>query len=107
VGGKVKAKALRVTWNSEAARRYGNQKKLKMIPGIVVGIDFEHKVTNKRPLWFVTADWDFGAGEIKRKRMNIASVKVRSQASIPCLLSQSLRLAPTNTEGSHPLTTFY
>jgi hypothetical protein len=46
----VKAKALRVTWNSEDARRYGSQKKLKMIPGIVVGIDFEHKVTNKRPL---------------------------------------------------------
>jgi hypothetical protein len=103
----VEAKALRATWNSEAAGRYGSRKKLKTIPEIVVGIDFEHKLSNKRPLWFVTADWDFGAGEIKRKRLNIASVKVRSQTSIPCLLSQSLRLAPTSTAGSHPLTTFY
>jgi hypothetical protein len=39
VGGKVEAKAIHVTNDTEASRRYGRLKKSKMIPGIVVSFD--------------------------------------------------------------------
>jgi hypothetical protein len=59
----------------------------EMIPGMVVALDSEHEVTNKRPSWFVTVDWDFDAGKIKWKRLER---EVRSHTvNIPCLLSQS------------------
>jgi hypothetical protein len=37
----------------------------------------------------VTADYDFGAGKVKQQRLNIASVQVRSEASIPGPTPQS------------------
>jgi hypothetical protein len=51
----------------EAARRYGSFEEKKKIPGIVVALDSVQKPANKKLSWFVTADYDFGAAEIKRK----------------------------------------
>jgi hypothetical protein len=55
----------------EAARRYGSFEEKKKIPGIVVALDSVQKPANKKLSWFVTAEYDFGAGEIKRKTLNM------------------------------------
>jgi hypothetical protein len=46
VGGKVEAKAHKVTHSTEAKRRYGSKWNEKVIPGVVVAHDRMHKPGN-------------------------------------------------------------
>ena len=78
VGSTVFAKAIHVTADAECSRRYGAQKKTKFIQGTVVGSDSETGRSN-RLINYVTADYVLGVdGTIKRKRLNIRSVKDRN-----------------------------
>jgi hypothetical protein len=56
-----------VTSHAECGRRNRSLKKTKMIHGIVIDAKVEKRPQNKRVTWFVTADYDFGAGVVKPK----------------------------------------
>jgi hypothetical protein len=76
VGGKIKAKAMHVTNAAEAQRRYGSLWKKKWIAGVVVECEAVKKPENQRLSWYVLGAYDFGEGIIKRKRLNMCSVKI-------------------------------
>ncbi|KAG7352289.1 hypothetical protein IV203_003587 [Nitzschia inconspicua] len=74
VGARVKAKAVHVTSESEAARRYGQLSKTKMVFGTVLSVDTAVNPTTNRSTTTVVAEYDFGGGVTKRKSLNIRSV---------------------------------
>jgi hypothetical protein len=79
----VEALAIHIRSKPEAHRRYSCKQTEKMIPGIIIAADSVQKVTNENLSCYVTADYDFGAGEIKLKSLLLCNVKVgRGQA--PC-----------------------
>ncbi|KAG7357903.1 hypothetical protein IV203_014516 [Nitzschia inconspicua] len=74
VGARVKAKAVHVTSESEAARRYGQLSKTKMVFGTVLSVDTAVNPTTNRSSTTVVAEYDFGGGVTKKKFLNIRSV---------------------------------
>ncbi|KAG7365212.1 hypothetical protein IV203_038415 [Nitzschia inconspicua] len=73
------AKAVHVTSESEAARRYGQLSKTKMVFGTVLSVDTTVNPTTNRSTTTVVAEYDFGGGVTKRKSLNIRSVHAVSQ----------------------------
>jgi hypothetical protein len=83
IGGLIEAKAIHVTSEAEqCSRRYGANKKTKIIPGVIVSITNVQNPENGRTTTSVTADFDLGGNSIKRATLNIRSIKVRSSNSV-------------------------
>ena len=77
VGETVHAKACRVTNLAECARRYGVKSKTKEVVGVVVSVEYTptaNRNSNRRNC-MVTGDFQLGGGVVKRKMLNVRSVK--------------------------------
>jgi hypothetical protein len=71
IGGLIEAKAIHVTSEAECSRRYGANKKTKIVPGVVVSVKNVQNPENGRTITSVTADFDLGGGTMKRETLNI------------------------------------
>jgi hypothetical protein len=74
VGGRVQAKAVHVTNLAECARRFGSNAKTAVVFGTVVEVLVNQTATG-RSQRVVVADYDFGNNVVKRKAINIRSLK--------------------------------
>ena len=72
VGAVVHAKACHVRSLAECSRRYGSAKETKLVRGAVT--EAYCNSSGQRASWSITADFEFGGGERKRKSLNIRSV---------------------------------
>jgi len=79
IGAKVSAKAMHVTSEAECGRRYGANKKTKMLEGFVLEVQTENTATN-RTKTFVLARYNLGGDTLKDARLNIRSVKALPSA---------------------------
>ena len=79
VGETVHAKACHVTNLAECERRYGAKLKTKEVVGVVVSVEYVPTATRKpnRRNCMVTGDFQLGGGVVKRKMLNVRSVKAR------------------------------
>ena len=102
----MEAKALHVTNLAECSRRYGANKGTKMVQGTVVEVEDIVKPASRRRSTFITADYDLGGGTIKRRKLNIRSVKA---AAIPPATSPpgDPFATPTTGDPSTPTTGNY
>ena len=64
VGNIIEAKALHVTSLAECTRRYGANKALKMLKGVVVDTTTTTSLKTNRTSTTVTADYNLGGGSI-------------------------------------------
>ena len=70
IGSYCTAKAIHVMHLSECARRYGSEKKTKMLNGEVVNT--RNKCTETgRASWFVRARYHLGEGQTKLAEINV------------------------------------
>ena len=76
VGSPISAKAMHVTNLAECARRYGKNKKTKILYGTVVEhLSTQNNPNTRRITNTIVGDYDLGGGTIKRASLNIRSVK--------------------------------
>ena len=68
-GSIVHAKAFHVKNLAECTRRYGSLNKEKDVQGVVVNAKKERKEGAARGQWMITADYDFGEGDIVTKKL--------------------------------------
>ena len=84
VGLRISAKAIHITNLAECARRYGANKKTKVVYGTVVEhISQKNNPTSNRITNIIVGDYDFGDGVIKRASLNIRSVKLCDPIVVP------------------------
>jgi Transposase IS4 len=83
VGNNVTAKAIHVTSEIECHRRYGAQKKTKMLIGTVVEVKTVRDPKKSRTTTTIVADYELGGGTTRRKELNLVSVKVVPAADQP------------------------
>jgi hypothetical protein len=106
IGGQVHAKACHVTALSECARRYGSEKKVKLVPGTVVNIDLVSNPSSNRTTTFITANYDLGGGMIKQKRLICRSVKSGAvPTTTPATPEATTNYNPTSTNNTATSTT--
>ena len=74
IGSYCTAKAIHVMHLSECARRYGSEKKTKMLNGEVINTRNKRTETG-RASWFVRARCHLGEGQTKLAEINVRSVK--------------------------------
>ena len=77
IGAIVVAKAHNVTSEAECARCYGSKRTEKMLEGTVVAIKTKKNPPINRLQTFILADYNLGGGSIKRKSINLQSVKAK------------------------------
>ena len=73
-GSYCTAKAIHVMHLSECARRYGSEKKTKLLNGEVISTRNKRTATG-RASWFVRARFHLGEGQTKLTEINVRSVK--------------------------------
>jgi hypothetical protein len=94
IGSRVNAKAIHVTNNAECSRRYGAAKLTKRLDGTVLQAEEVLMPPNRRASWFITANYDLGAGAMKTKRLNIRSVKNGEIPAVALPAPPTLPIAP-------------
>jgi hypothetical protein len=99
------AKAIHVTSPAECARRYGALAKTKMIPGIVVDLVKEvNRGGNGRTTSCIVADYYFGSGIIKRRKLTTRSVVSSEGTSAHAEMRRFLRMqSEPDNESQNPL----
>ena len=85
VGAIVEAKAIHVTNLAECTRRYGANNKEKIIRGTVMDVVNTVNPSTNRAATSVIADYDLGGGTVKRKSLNIRSVKNPAPVIFPAI----------------------
>ena len=75
VGSRISAKAMHVTNLAECARRYGANKKTKVLYGTVVEhVSQRNNPNSRRVTNIIVGDFDLGGGVLKQASLNIRSV---------------------------------
>ena len=72
----ITAKYIHVKNNAECSRRYGPNKKEKMLQGTVVEVINIANQENRQKTTTVVGDYDIGEGTIKRATLHIQSIKL-------------------------------
>ncbi len=75
VGALVTAKAIHVTSEIECHRRFGHEKKTTWVVGVVTAVNVKHNEGRNRTTTTIVADYDLGFDTIRRKELNLVSVK--------------------------------
>ena len=79
IGTKIETKAVYVTSLAECSRRYGANKKTRILVGTVLEVEIGPKATTLgRCRTFVVARFDLGGGAMKVTTINIRSVKLHT-----------------------------
>ena len=79
IGTKIETKALHVTSLAECSRRYGANKKTRILVGTVLEVEIGTKADALgRRRNFVVARFDLGGGDMKGATINIRSVKIHT-----------------------------
>jgi hypothetical protein len=74
IGNCVLAKALHVTNEAECARRYGREKKTKILEGYVVSVTITKSTKTNRTSKTIEANYHLGGGVYKQKALCLKSV---------------------------------
>ena len=84
VGSRISAKAIHVTNLAECARRYGANKKTKVLYGTVVEhVSQRNNPNSRRVTNIIVGDFDLGSGVLKQASLNIRSVKAVEPPPVP------------------------
>ena len=76
VGSRISAKAVHITNLAECVRRYGKNKKTKVLYGTVVeNLSAQNNPNTRRIKNIIVGDFDLSRGTIKRASLNIRSLK--------------------------------
>lgn len=75
VGNVVLAKAMHVTNESECGRRYGREKKTKMLEGTVLLVTITRSETTKRCATTILANYHLGGGTYKEKALLVRNIR--------------------------------
>jgi Transposase IS4 len=94
VGNIVLAKAIHVTCEAECSRRYGAQKKTKMLQGTVAAIIATKNPVSNRTQKTVEAIYDLGGGTHKRKGLLLRNIHVRKDLP-PATAADEVQVATT------------
>ena len=84
IGTKINTRAVHVTSISKCLRRYGANKKTRIIVGTVLEVEIRTKATalgSRRT--FVVEKFDLGGGDMKVATINIRSVKLHTPEPLP------------------------
>jgi hypothetical protein len=74
VGASITAKAVHVSNLAECTRRYGSNKKTKLLLGTVAAVTNTRNASTNWITTTITGDYDLGGGTMKRATLNIRSV---------------------------------